>query len=497
MNVLLLLVDSLNRYHLEPYGGTAARTPNLAAFARRGVTMRNHYAGSLPCMPARREIAAGRQEFPWRGWGHTEVFDDLLADRARRAGAVTAMVTDHYHLFEHASHGYFESFDFFEFIRGHENDHWRTDPVDPPAWVRAIDRYRPGLGTDYYRKVAHFRNAEDWFTPRVVSATCDWLRRNRAHPKWFLFVDHFEVHEPFHVPEPFRSLYTYDHNPAYNIWPPYQNQEQCARYFAETSAVELAYVRSQYLAKVKMVDHYLGRLFETLDDLQLWDTTMVIITTDHGHDLGEHRRRFGKQPPHHNSHARLPLLIWHPECAADGRALDAITATVDLSATVVDALGGAPADLVHSRSILPVLRGEVATRREATLCGTFGSGVFMATPEHSFVQGMVGGEGEHPLHWYSGYYPYRGAPRNGDAGLVGAGHFIPGVELPVWRLPRRGATGVEHHGTHLFPHQEDPLDAPDLAEARPDLVARLRQQMRRLLDEIGCPPEQLRRWGID
>jgi arylsulfatase A-like enzyme len=109
-NVILVLIDSLNRHYLSPYGCTTVRTPNIGELASRGVTFNNHYVGSIPCMPARREMMTGRQEFLYLGWGHIEPFDDVLADRCHEAGAVTQMVTDHYHYWEDGAHGYMEYF---------------------------------------------------------------------------------------------------------------------------------------------------------------------------------------------------------------------------------------------------------------------------------------------------------------------------------------------------------------------------------------------------
>lgn len=62
MRTVFLLMDSLNRHCLPMYGGWA-RTPNLQRLADRGVLFTNHWCGSLPCMPARREMMTGRLNF--------------------------------------------------------------------------------------------------------------------------------------------------------------------------------------------------------------------------------------------------------------------------------------------------------------------------------------------------------------------------------------------------------------------------------------------------
>ena len=63
MKTVFVLFDSLNRHLLGPYGGTRIPTPNFDRLARRAVTFEGHYAGSLPCMPARRDMQSGRLSF--------------------------------------------------------------------------------------------------------------------------------------------------------------------------------------------------------------------------------------------------------------------------------------------------------------------------------------------------------------------------------------------------------------------------------------------------
>ena len=79
MNIILVLVDSLNKSALKTYNPeTICKTHNLEEFAKKSLIFENHYISSLPCMPARREIFAGRKEFMWRPWGPLEIFDPRM-----------------------------------------------------------------------------------------------------------------------------------------------------------------------------------------------------------------------------------------------------------------------------------------------------------------------------------------------------------------------------------------------------------------------------------
>lgn len=483
MNVILILVDSLNRRMCSPYGCRDVATPNLQALADRGVRFTGHYVGSLPCMPARRELFSGRREFLWRPWGPLEPFDRPLSCVAAAAGATTMLVTDHYHYWEYSAHGYLEFFHGAELIRGHELDYWQTRPIeDCPDWVTAINQWRPGWGDRYYRNVASFRDERDYFGPKVMQAAADWLDANHAQDKFFLQIESFDVHEPFHVPEPYRSMYTDDHNPAYTCWPPYQEDEARKRFFEEATEGQIAYVRAQYKGKVAMMDRWLGKVWEAMDRHRLWETTAVIFTTDHGHDLGE-RRVFGKQHPHHDSHANIPLLIWHPEHACGGGEQSALTQTVDLYATVLEMLGASDFDPVQSRSLLPLLEGRTDAVREACLYGTFGAGACVTDGEWVYLKGTEPG---HPFNAYSALmlHPVPDAE---------AGKFIPGVDCPVWRMPRGMSWAIPDY---LMRRGADPSVLEDQCAREPETAARMRALLKAQIEEATAPPEQYARLGL-
>ena len=131
MRTIFVLFDSLNRAALGAYGGTAVKTPNFDRFAARAVTFDSHYVGSLPCMPARRDMHGGRLNFTHRSWGPLEPFDNSFAEIMKRSGVYTHLITDHLHYFEDGGHGFHTRFSSYDFIRGQEYDPW-VAMVKPP-----------------------------------------------------------------------------------------------------------------------------------------------------------------------------------------------------------------------------------------------------------------------------------------------------------------------------------------------------------------------------
>jgi len=506
MNVILVLVDSLNKDALRTYTpATVCQTPNLDAFAAKSLVFDNHFIGSLPCMPARREISAGRKEFMWRPWGPLEAFDPRLPKEIQKSGYTTAVITDHYHYWEEMANGYIEWFDTAEFIRGHETDfHKLVDDGPVPAWVDKMCEFRSARHMkQYYANVKDKKTDAEFFPAMTFSAASQWLDENASKGPFFLQVESFDVHEPFHVPEPFASMYT-DGIPGtaddYNIWPPYQIYTDLEAFMAQTTPDELAYLKAQYYGKTTMVDKWFGKFMQTLDQHDLWSNTLVIFTTDHGHDLGE-RGVFAKQSPHYDSHANIPMMIWDPPCGGHAARTHAFTQTVDLFSTVIEAVGGTPPENNrHSQSMLPILADiETETRTEIAY-GTFGQGVCISDSEWTLFKSPVEGK---PLYTYSPtiYQPL--IVDNPIDGRVGAmpnqpvdnDFYDPTVPYPMWKTP----VTIDPRTTtnFLFNRREDPQQNNNLWDSHPEDRNRMLIRLKNLLIKEGCPEEQLVRLDLD
>ena len=493
MNIVMVLVDSLTRNVLSPYHASRIDTPNIDRFAETSLRFANHFVGSLPCMPARREIFAGRKEMMWRPWGPLEPFDARLPKLLAAQGYNTAIVTDHYHYWEEAANGYLQDFQSTRLVRGHELDNWhplvKTDG-SLPEWVTNIEKWRPGFGVRYYSNVKNFGREEDYFPARVFSEASDWIKANGKKKPFYLHVESFDVHEPFDAPEPYASLYG-DGNlrDRFTLWPPYQDPNVLARFNDATSEEELDFIRSQYAAKVTMVDTWFGRFMSTLETEGLMNDTMIVLTTDHGHDLGE-RGVFGKQYPHWDSHAHIPLFVYHPQ-RRGGDSTSVLTSTVDLHATLLDA-AGSQHQPPHGYSLLPVLNDTEHQLRNALLYGTFGQGVCCTDGNWTLFKSPV--EDNRPLYAYSSMIL--------DSLTVDTvhdpedcGYYIDGVSLKQWKIPVT-VTSLSKEN-YLFNRNADPGQTHNLWDIEETERARMLGMLRRLLEREGTPKEQYQRLGLD
>lgn len=506
MNVVFVSIDSLSKHFLKAYGQPIeidVQTPNLDRLAEKALVFDNHYAGSLPCMPARREYFSGIQEFLWRPWGPMEPFDRPLARAARQAGTVTQLVTDHYHYFQHGSHGYYEDYNGYEFIRGHESDTWKTAPKHPDDnFLKQLRTSYPDELTtymnrvDYARNVASFdiQNERDFFPAKVFSTAADWIANNQDYESWMLVVDSFDVHEPFHCPEPYASMYTDEdpRDPELVIWPVYGRIDEGRSALTER---QLAFVRTQFAGKITMVDRWLGEVLDTLDRDDAWDDTMVIVTTDHGHYLGEHGWIGKPDAPFYNVLAQTPLFVWHPDNPSPGGRVGALTSAVDLYATMLEALGAEPTPGVHSRSLMPLITGGETTHREWTIYGYWGSSINISDGTYTYFQPCDRDRPAEshstmmlqmaPWDWFQPPVPHMDAE---------AGRFLPYTESPVWRYTM--PSQWRHDAPMLFNVADDPGQEHDLAGSGDPNEARMKALLTEALRSMQAPQSQFERLGL-
>ena len=127
MRAITVMYDSLNRKYLPNYGDNLSIMPNFRRLAKKTVTFDNFYVGSLPCIPARRELHTGRYNFLHRCWGPLEPFDDSIASILGKNGIYTHCVTDHAHYWQEGGSTYHTKFASCEMIRGQEGDFWKGE----------------------------------------------------------------------------------------------------------------------------------------------------------------------------------------------------------------------------------------------------------------------------------------------------------------------------------------------------------------------------------
>jgi arylsulfatase A-like enzyme len=499
-NLVVVLLDSLNRHMLEAYGGTEFTTPNIAGFAQGALRFTGHHAGSLPCMPARHDILVGALDFPWRPWGSIEVWEDAITRALRARGVTTMLVSDHPHLFETGGENYHCDFNAWLYERGHESDPWRT--TSDPSWLGAptLPVQRADLPHAYDISRTYFRTEEEFPGPKTMSAAANWIRTSApSHEQFFLFVDEFDPHEPFDTPLPYADMYDHDWEGPRVIWPPYLVDAVASGQLDPRTARHL---RANYGAKLTMIDHWFGLLLAAIDDAGLTDSTGVVVCTDHGHYLGEHDI-FGKpDAPVYGELGRIPLLIRWP--GQPPRDIGALTTSVDLHATIAELFGAVIAHPVHGRSLLPLIEGSATSVRQLALFGYWGRHVGITDGRLRYLRGC--GEANFPLSMWSNRwstmpipaFPQFRLPRpDGRATLA----RMPGTEVPVIRQPFEPGDRLPFWAGHqppsesyLFDIDVDPAELENRTGTSDE--GEMLNALAAMLREISAPEDLLERVGV-
>ncbi|MEM7033709.1 MAG: sulfatase-like hydrolase/transferase, partial [Chloroflexota bacterium] len=120
MKAIMVMFDSLKRHMLPPYGCDWTHAPNFQRLADKTVTFEKSYIGSMPCMPARRELHTGRYNFLHRSWGPLEPFDDSMPQTLKDNHIYTHLITDHLHYFRDGGLTYHQRYHTWEYMRGQQ-----------------------------------------------------------------------------------------------------------------------------------------------------------------------------------------------------------------------------------------------------------------------------------------------------------------------------------------------------------------------------------------
>ncbi|MFJ9522305.1 sulfatase [Kitasatospora sp. NPDC101801] len=483
MKAIMVMFDSLNRHLLPPYGGDWTHAPNFARLAERSATFDNAWAGSMPCMPARRELHTGRYNFLHRSWGPLEPFDDSMPELLKQNGVYTHLVSDHPHYWEDGGATYHGRYNTWEFFRGQEGDPWKGQVADPeiPADLKKLrfEAYRQ----DWVNRP--YLTTEDKHPQTLTfDAGLEFLRTNRDADNWFVQIETFDPHEPFFSHQRYKDLYPHDYDGPHFDWPDYKR-------VVETDE-QVEHARYEYAALLSMCDHSLGRVLDFMDEENLWDDTLLIVNTDHGLLLGE-KGWWGKVvQPWYNELVHLPLFVWDPRVRAAGERRQALVQTIDLAPTLLDHFGvEVPADM-QGRP-LPV-SGDTEVR-EAALFGAHGGHVNVTDGRFVYMRAPATEQNapllEHtlmPTHMRGRFSP----AELSDLRLAEPFTFTKGVR--TLRIPGRTFINPHQHGTLLFDLESDPEQRTPLVDDAAEL--RMANLLVELLRESDAPPSQYERLGL-
>ncbi|MCC6408550.1 MAG: sulfatase [Planctomycetes bacterium] len=355
-NVVLLSIDTLRADRLGCYGGPV-ETPSLDALARDGVlfeqsisqaniTGPSHTSMLTGLYPAEHGVLANAQPIPHRTRTWVE---ELGAQGYETAGFVSGFT-----LVDAAS-GLAERFD-------HYDDHllvWRWMP-------EVCTRLRLVKNVIRWLNVRNARPERPQRPDRPAGETIDavesWLaERAKVRRPYALFVHFYDPHVPYDPPAPFDRKY----DAAWKDEPfvDWYALETAQRKEWVRDPAKLAHMLALHHGEISYADQQAGRLFELLRARGDFDDTLIVVTSDHGEELGEHQVFFDHGSTLYDTELHVPLIVKWPKARgfAGGTRVASQVRTLDIAPTVYEAAGSTPSYTLSGASLAELVAPAAGT----------------------------------------------------------------------------------------------------------------------------------------
>jgi arylsulfatase A-like enzyme len=225
----------------------------------------------------------------------------------------------------------------------------------------------------------------------MVDRAARWLENNRDQ-RFFVWVHFFGPHSPYQPPEPWYGRFTRSDYAG-----PFDGSQKQLYAIGEReqalSDADRHHILALYDGKLALEDDRVGRLLASLDSLGLRESTLVVLTADHGEELFDHHLHFSHEYSVYDGVLRVPLIMSLPGHLPEGRVVqDSLVQTIDLMPTILDVLGASAGPRLQGRSLLPL----VARRAEGWPQEAYGSIDYeesiltLRTPEWRYVHNPSG-----------------------------------------------------------------------------------------------------------
>jgi arylsulfatase A-like enzyme len=364
-NIVLLYVDQMRSDAMRCAGNMAIQTPNLDRLAAEGVRFTDCVSTTPVCIATRYHLLTGRRSGETGRYANNNVDPEPLLD------TIPSMLG-------HA--GYYNySLGKMHFLpsRRHYGFHHREVMDELPTWNQDDDYlcFLKEKGWGHKREIHGVRNllycqpqtsplpqemhGSWWMGDRML----DFLRLNHNR-RFFAWLGWIGPHPPYNVPEPWASMYANADVPFpvavdrdEETMPFILRNLRSYSDYDNASDERLRRVVALYYAAISLIDHQVGRILDTLDELELTDNTLVVFMSDHGEMLGDYRTCQKANPYEQAEH--VPLIMRWPERLPAGGVSDHLVNATDMLPTFMDAAGydHPMLDTIEGMSLLGASRG--------------------------------------------------------------------------------------------------------------------------------------------
>lgn len=361
-NVLFVVLDTVRKDRLTPYGCDRGTTPELEAFAREAAVFEEAVAPAPWTLPVHASLFTGQYPSEHGADQQTPYLEETttLAQSISAAGYDTACFTSNAWItpYTRLTAGFDAQDNFFQVLpkdvlSGTLANAWQY--LNDSGRLRAVADKLVSVGNVAHEYFASAGAASK--TPAVLDQTRSFIEDAEAgkaetsdetdhdyaghtapndDPGWFAFVNLMDAHLPYHPPEEYATAFA----AGVDSEAVCQNSKEYNCGARDIDDTEWDDIRRLYDAEIAHMDAQLGSLFEWLRQTDRWDDTTVIVCADHGELHGEHHlygHEFGLYDPLVN----VPLMIKHPALEAERHT--GLVELIDLYHTVLDALDVDPA----------------------------------------------------------------------------------------------------------------------------------------------------------
>ena len=364
-NILFIQCDQLTAATLGCYGNGIASTPHVDSLAERGVVFDSAYSNFPLCAPSRFSMLAGQLCSRIEAYDNAAEFPSgvpTMAHYLRWMGYQTSLIGKMHFIGADQLHGFEERLttDIYpaDFV-------WTGDWTDINPKFANDARSFEGAGVcvrnvqiDYDDEVSH----------RAVRKIFDYTRSADDRP-FFALVSFTHPHDPYQCQQQHWDRYKHDDialpsapaAPRDEMHPHTRRLQQMTGLEDYTPSDErIRIARHAYLGSVSYVDDQIGKLLHVLEECDLAQNTIVVLTTDHGDMLGEHGLWYKKN--FYEYSARVPLIIAAPDHSPARRVPENVS-LMDLLPTLMELAkpNNTPdtVEPIDGRSLCPLMNGNV------------------------------------------------------------------------------------------------------------------------------------------
>ncbi|MCP5053075.1 MAG: sulfatase [bacterium] len=211
-------------------------------------------------------------------------------------------------------------------------------------------------GFELYRSMNPKNKNTQLVFSKIVEKSIDWLD-NHPGEKFFFFLHTYETHHPYTPDDRYLDLFEsgYAGSLPKHIYVPLIKSINSGETVIDDA--DKQHIINTYDAEIRSMDDSFGKLIEYLKKSNLYDNTLIIFTSDHGEEFGEHGVWGMHSHTLFNEQLHVPLIVKFPRSKFAGRKVNPLVRSIDILPTVVDLLGEEKPGQFEGTSLMPFIRG--------------------------------------------------------------------------------------------------------------------------------------------